>query len=308
MNLDPLTPNPSPQRSEGNLKLEDRWILSRLATVTQQVTKHLEGYEIASAARILYDFTWSEFCDWYLEMAKSRLKDLAEKPLAQQMLSGVLDTILRLLHPMMPFVTEMIWQSLNQVVPQRGIHRGLTPPALGADSIMIADWPTALENYRDQQREQQIARMQDLIKAIRNTRNEYRVDEKATVTVSVKCTEAIAKDLETLKPFIHSLGKVGELHLGPAVERPQQAGVTTHADFTAYVHLAGLIDVAAEIKRLEKQLAEKDKGLVGIRSKLSNAGFLAKAPADVVAELRESEKTTEQQLVTLRETLGLLKQ
>ena len=305
----PLTPNPSPQEGEGNqnLKLEDRWILSRLATVTDQVTRHLELYEMAAASRILYEFTWSEFCDWYLEMAKSRLKDPAEKPLAQQMLAGVLDTILRLLHPMMPFVTEMIWQSLNSIYPQRALPAGEGEIPSCPESIMIAEWPSKLHMWRDVGREAQIARMQDLIKAIRNTRNEYRVDEKATVTVSVKCTEAVARELESLKPFIHSLAKVGELHLGPNVERPTQAGVTTHADFTAYVHLAGLIDVPAEIKRMEKQLADKEKNLVGVRTKLSNAGFLAKAPAEVVTELRESEKATEQQLVVLRETLEMLK-
>ncbi|MFO0816135.1 MAG: valine--tRNA ligase [Gemmatales bacterium] len=307
MNLSPLTPNPSPPGGEG--KLEDRWILSRLATVTEQVTQHLEAYEIAAAARLLYDFTWTEFCDWYVEMAKSRLKIDEEKSLAQQMLVGVLDTILRLLHPMMPFVTEMIWQALNGVAPARDLGglKGLTPPARSTDSIMIAAWPTGLEGYRDAARETQIARMQDLIKAIRNTRNEYRIDEKATVTVSVQCTEAVARELEPLQTFIRSLGKVGDLHLGPNIERPQQAGVITHADFTAYAHLAGLIDVPVEIKRLEKQLAEKEKGLANLRTKLSNAGFLAKAPPEVVTELRDSEKATEQQLVVIRETLGMLK-
>ncbi|HQR09025.1 MAG TPA: hypothetical protein PLN21_19540, partial [Gemmatales bacterium] len=101
--------------------------------------------------------------------------------------------------------------------------------------------------------------------------------------------------------------KVGELHLGSNIERPAQAGVITHADFTAYIHLAGLIDVPAEIKRMEKQLADKEKNLVSVRTKLSNAGFLAKAPAEVITELRESEKATEQQLVVLRETLAMLK-
>ncbi|MBL8823478.1 MAG: valine--tRNA ligase [Planctomycetia bacterium] len=308
MNLSqPLSPNPSPQEDEGNqsLKLEDRWILSRLATVTQQVTQHLDSYEIAAAARLLYDFTWTEFCDWYLEMAKARLKIDGEKALAQQMLVGILDNILRLLHPMMPFVTEMIWQALNEVAPQRGLMP--SAQATATDSIMIADWPTGLDSYQDKQRESQIARMQDLIKSIRNTRNEYRVDEKATVTVSVKCSDAVAKELEPLKPFIQSLGKVGELQLGSATERPQQAGVITHADFTAYVHLAGLIDVAAEIKRLEKQLAEKEKNLANYRNKLNNAGFLAKAPTEVVTELRESEEATEQQIAVLKETLDMLK-
>jgi valyl-tRNA synthetase len=304
MNLEGLATSQSQE-----LKLEDRWILSRLATVTEQVTQHLEAYEIAAAARLLYDFTWTEFCDWYLEMAKARLKIDNEKALAQQMLVGVLDNILRLLHPMMPFVTEMIWQALNEVAPSRDLGglKGLTPPARSTDSIMIADWPTGLEGYRDATRESQIARMQDLIKAIRNTRNEYRVDEKATVAVSIKCSEAIAGELEPLRPFILSLAKVGELQLGPNVERPQQAGVIPHGDFTAYVHLAGLIDVPAEIKRLEKQLAEKEKGLAGTRTKLANPGFLAKAPAEVVAELRASELATEQQLGVIRETLGMLR-
>jgi valyl-tRNA synthetase len=120
-----------------DLKKEDEWILSRLSTVSEQVTNHLEGYELASAARLLYDFTWSEFCDWYIEMAKSRLKEPAERILAQQILAGVLDVILRLLHPIMPFITEMIWQALNQAAPVRG----LPIPVKSSESIMVAKWP-----------------------------------------------------------------------------------------------------------------------------------------------------------------------
>ncbi|HMP16545.1 MAG TPA: class I tRNA ligase family protein, partial [Gemmatales bacterium] len=246
---------------------------------------------------------------WYVEMAKARLKIESEKQLAQQMLVDVLDTILRLLHPMMPFVTEMLWQALNEAVPARGFPReqGMSLPGTACDSIMIAPWPKGLEQYQDAQREKQIARLQELIKAIRNTRNEYRIDEKATVTVSIQCSDAVAGELEPLQPFIQSLGKVGTLHLGSAMERPSQAGVIAHGDFTAYVHLAGLIDVAAETKRLEKQLAEKEKGLAGIRTKLSNTGFLAKAPAEVIEELRSSELSTVKQLEVLRETLAMLK-
>jgi valyl-tRNA synthetase len=285
------------------LKLEDRWILSRLASVSDQVTKHLDAYELANAARLLYDFTWSEFCDWYVEMAKSRLKDPAERPLAQRMLAGVLDVILRLLHPIMPFVTETVWQALNQAAPQRGL--------LGAEaastSVMIAPWPRTIVEFRDPGRELHVARMQELIKLIRNARNEYRVDERTTVTVSVKCSPQVASELQPLSPFVQSLGKVDTLHLGPDVQRPAQAAAGVHPDFTAYVHLAGLIDVAAEVKRLEKQLGEKEKQLTNLKAKLANQGFLAKAPAEVVGELRESEKATEQQLEVLRENLTTLK-
>jgi valyl-tRNA synthetase len=156
--------------------------------------------------------------------------------------------------------------------------------------------------------ESQTARMQELIKMIRNARNEYRVDEKVPVAVSVKCSEQVAGELRSLTPFIQALAKVGELHLGPNVARPAQAAASVHPDFTTYVHLTGLIDVVAETKRLEKQLAEKEKQLKNIQAKLANPGFLAKAPAEVVGELRESEKATEQQLVVLRENLGMLQE
>jgi valyl-tRNA synthetase len=197
----------------------------------------------------------------------------------------------------------MIWQPLNEVAPKRGLLGAEAP----TESIMIAPWPRSYVEFRDPGRELQVARMQELIKMIRNARNEYRVDEKTPVTVSVKCSEAVAKELQPLTPFIQALAKVGTLHLGPNVERPAQAASTVHPDFTAYVHLAGLIDVAAEAKRLEKQLAEKEKQFKNIHAKLSNKGFLDNAPAEVVGELRESEKATEQQLAVLRENLTMLK-
>src|SRR5262249_13392370 len=127
------------------LPLEDRWILSRLATVTADVTGHLEDYGFSEVARTLYDFTWSEFCDWYLGMSKGRLRDEAARPLAQRVLAGVLDTILRLIHPVMPFVTESIWQALNEAA----FERGLPTPEPSAESVCIAPWPSFPEPWRD---------------------------------------------------------------------------------------------------------------------------------------------------------------
>src|SRR5439155_25050004 len=118
------------------LPVEDRWILSRLQFTASLVTAQLEQYQFSSVARTVYDFFWSEYCDWYVEMSKGRLKHEASRPLAQRMLAGTLDAILRLIHPVMPFVTESIWQALNDAA----FERGLPAPEPSADSVMIAAW------------------------------------------------------------------------------------------------------------------------------------------------------------------------
>src|SRR5581483_6928147 len=120
-----------------DLPIEDRWILSRLATTAAAVTEQLEGYHFGDAARTVYEFTWSEFCDWYVEMSKGRLRDEQGRPLAQRVLVGVLDAILRLIHPIMPFVTESIWQALADTA----FERGLPSPEPATESVMIAPWP-----------------------------------------------------------------------------------------------------------------------------------------------------------------------
>src|SRR5262249_41313825 len=118
------------------LPIEDRWILSRLATTTEAITQHLEAYRFAEVARTIYEFTWSEFCDWYVEMSKGRLRDQAARPTVQRVLAGVLDSILRLVHPVMPFVAESVWQHLNEAA----FERGLPAPEPAAPSVVIAPW------------------------------------------------------------------------------------------------------------------------------------------------------------------------
>ena len=152
MNLDGYAPAPADMAT---LPVEDRWILSRLATTTETITEHLEGFRFSDAARTIYDFTWSEFCDWYLEMSKGRLKDDASRPLAQRMLVGVLDAILRLIHPVMPFVSESIWQALNEAA----FERGLPAPEPSAESVMIAPWPEFPESWHNADVEARIGRM-----------------------------------------------------------------------------------------------------------------------------------------------------
>jgi valyl-tRNA synthetase len=282
-----------------SLPLEDRWILSRLATTTAAITDFLEGYHFSDVARTLYEFIWSEFCDWYVEMSKGRLRDEASRPLAQRVLVGVLDTILRLAHPVMPFVTESLWQALNEAA----FERGVPAPEPSAESAMIAPWPSLPEAWRDASMEQRIGRMQDLIRAVREIRNRYMIDPKTSLHVSVRCAAAVAGDLEQLRPFIALLGGVGQLAAGPTLARPPQSASYIHAEFEAYVPLAGLIDVAAEVKRLEKQIAEKRKHLHGSEAKLQNPNFKDKAPAEVVQQQRDAVAELHNQIKVMEDTL-----
>jgi valyl-tRNA synthetase len=282
-----------------DLPLEDRWILSRLATTTATVTQHLENYRFSEAARTIYDFTWSEFCDWYVEMSKRRLQDPVARPLVQRVLVGLLDGILRLVQPIMPFVAESIWQALNETA----FERGLPSPEPAAESVVIAPWPSLPEAWHDAAMEARIGRMQELIRAVREVRNRYTVDLKTNLDVFVRCSESIADDFRTLTPFIAALAGVGRLECGPDIEKPRQAASQVTPEFEIYTSLQGLIDVAAETARLQKQLAEKLKHLQAARAKLGNAGFVERAPAEVVQQQRDLVADLQSQIAAMEENL-----
>jgi valyl-tRNA synthetase len=286
------------------LPIEDRWILSRLATTTAAVTEQLENYRFADAARTIYDFTWSEFCDWYVEMSKGRLRDEAGRALAQRVLVGVLDAILKLVQPIMPFVAESIWQALAEAA----FERGLPSPDPAAESVVIAPWPSFPAQWKDAAMEARFARMQELVRGVREVRNRYQVDAKTPLDVMVRCGDAVTADFQALKPFITLLAGVGRLECGPNTAKPKQSATQVHPDFEAYVSLVGLIDVAAEIKRLEKQLAEKSKHLQGSKAKLENANFVGKAPADVVQAQQDLVKDLQSQIKVIEDNLKELRE
>jgi valyl-tRNA synthetase len=286
------------------LPIEDRWILSRLATTTAAVTRQLEEYRFSEVARTIYDFTWSEFCDWYVEMSKGRLRDETSRPLVQRVLVGVLDCILRLVHPIMPFVAESIWQALNEAA----FERGLPAAEPAAESVVIAAWPCLPEGWQDAAMETRIGRMQELIRAVRDVRNRYTMDQKTNLDVFVRCSEAIAEDFRTLTPFIAVLAGVGRLECGPQTAKPRQAATHVTPEFEVYVSLAGLIDAAAERARLQKQQAEKLKHLQAGRAKLGNANFVARAPADVVQQQRDLVTDLQAQIKVIEENLRDLSQ
>ncbi|MBX9681411.1 MAG: class I tRNA ligase family protein [Gemmataceae bacterium] len=280
------------------MPIEDRWILSRLATTTATITRELEAFRFAEAARLLYEFVWTEFCDWYVEMAKGRLKSDG-KPIVQRMLVGLLDAIVRLAQPMMPFLSESIWQALNEVA----FERGLPAPEPSAESVTIAAWPSFPAEWQDASMETRFARMQELTRAIREVRNRYNVEPKTNLDVFVRAPQTTADDFATLSPFIRQLAGVGEFETGPNVAKPQQSASFVSPDFEAYVSLKGLIDVAVEIKRLEKQLAEKRKHLQTTQAKLDNPAFSEKAPKELVAQQREVLADTQKQIASIEATI-----
>jgi valyl-tRNA synthetase len=292
MNLEGYTPA---NVDAAALPVEDQWILSRLATVTKQVTGQLEAFKFSDVARTIYDFTWSEFCDWYVEMSKGRLKDEASRPTAQRVLVGVLDGIIRLVQPVMPFLAESVWQALGETAPVRG----LPVPTPAAESVVIAPWPTWPDAWVDATTEGRMSRMQELVRFVREVRNRYQVEPKTALNVSVRCSPALAKELAALEPFIKQLAGVAKLEIGVDAAKPAQKASHVHPEFEAFVSLVGLIDPAQETARLEKQIAEKRKFLQATQGKLANEGFVARAPAEVVQQQRELIAELESQITAL---------
>lgn len=301
LNLEGYTPGPV---VVADLPVEDRWILSRLTATARAVTEQLDAFRFSEAARLVYEFTWSEFCDWYVEMSKGRLRDEAGRVIAQRVLIGVLDGVLRLVQPIMPFVAESIWQAIGEAAPVRGLPQ----PAAAEESVCIARWPSYPAAVEDKAIEARIGRMQNLIRAVREVRNRYMVDNKTPLTVQVRCAQPVADDFRALSTFVSMLAGVGSLECGPEITKPRQAATCVQDDFEAYVLLEGLIDAAAEVKRLEKQLAEKLKHLQSTRAKLGNAKFVDNAPPDVVQQQRDLVTELQNQVIVLEENLKELQE
>ncbi len=300
INLEGYTPAPV---TDAELAIEDRWILSRLATVTDEVTSCLNIYKFDAATRSLRDFVWNEFCDWYLEMIKPRLRDETQKPTAQRVLVTVLDTILRLLHPFTPFITEELWQRLKEIAPSRGLPN----PTAAADAIIIAPWPTELDGWRDPALEARFQRLQELIVAVRNVRGAYNISPSVTVPVSVKCSAEIAADLDLVRVQFELLAKSTLSAAGPEVTRPETISASfSLGDADGYLPLEGLVDLQAELSRQQKE-AEKVRGfIVGHEKKLTNQSFVDRAPLEVVAEVRETLAGLQKQLASIEEIIKQL--
>jgi len=262
--------------------LEDKWILSRLARLTERVTTGIDDFEFGDVSRELYNFFWNEYCDWYIELAKSRLNGSAEERAAvQHTLIFVLDKALRLLHPMMPYLTEEIWQKLP-------IHAATS----GADdrpALIVADWtsPEDFAALRDEDAERRIELLKAVVSATRSTRARYQLSPRTELAVSVKASEASDEALlNELKTQITQLAHISELTIDTNLAKPAQSAATVAEGLEIYVSLVGLVDFEAEKARLTKERDKVAKDLAKLEKKLSNEGFLAKAAAEIIEKDR----------------------
>ncbi|WP_339207853.1 valine--tRNA ligase [Paenibacillus sp. FSL K6-3182] len=256
-----------------NLGTADRWILHRLNETVRDVTRLIDSYEFGETGRLLYNFIWDDLCDWYIEFAKLSLysTDEAAKKATQSVLAYVLDRTQRLIHPFMPYISEEIWQHLPHV----------------GDTITLAEWPvydTALE-APDAVKEMEL--LMEMIRSVRNIRAEVNVPMSKKIEMLIKpASEAEAAIMSRNEEFIKRFCGTSSLETGLHISAPDKAMTAILTGVEIYLPLAGLIDIAQEIARLEKEHQHLNTEVERIEKKLSNEGFVAKAPAKVIDEER----------------------
>ncbi|MDK2917359.1 MAG: valyl-tRNA synthetase [Candidatus Petromonas sp.] len=257
-----------------NLVLADKWILSRLNTIIDEVTTNLEKFELGIAAQKLYDFIWSEYCDWYIELAKPRLygEDLDSKMTAQSVLLEVLENILKLLHPFMPFITEEIWKHLPNA----------------DESVMISKWPEHKEEMSMTEAEGQMALIMNAIKNIRNIRAEMNVAPSKKAKVIVVAEKDAYEIIEKNKGYLITLAGASEVILKKDKSNiPEDAASAVINGAELFMPLDDLVDFEKELERLEKEKDKLEKELDRVNKKLSNQGFINKAPEKLVEEEKQ---------------------
>ena len=263
------------------LTLEDKWVLSRFNDLAQAVTDNLEKFELGIAVSKLYDFIWDTYCDWYIELCKSRLQG-EDADGARRVLVYVMTGMLKLLHPFMPFITEEIWQSLP--------HEGQT--------LMCTEWPTYTDALHFPAEEREMERIMDAIRAIRNRRAEMNVPPSRKADLYIET--AFADTFAAGTPFLQRLASAAEVHVGESFAVDGTVNIVT-ADATVKIPLDELVDKAAELERLAREKANVQKQLDGVMGRLNNKAFTDKAPAAVVDGARA-------QAAQLQEKLALLEQ
>jgi valyl-tRNA synthetase len=275
------------------LNLTDQWILSRLQHVIAATTRLLERYDIGAAAALLYDFIWSEYCDWYIEFSKPRLnqEELLERKIAQAILARVLRQTMELLHPFMPFLTEEIWQNLA--------HQG--------DSVMLAAWPQAVETLRFTAAEQTMQLVLEVVKAIRNIRAEANVPpHKKVIAICQAAPEKLAV-LDACKSYITNLAGLDSLRLLAVEAVPPEKTVSAVAGgIGIFMPLEGLIDLAREVERLTKELTQLETEIGKTEVRLASPAFVSKAPPQVVEKEKAKVANFKEKAAKIRERLAQL--
>ncbi len=268
-----------PRRPQ-DLAEEDRWILSRLSKAIGAVHASLEAYNPSAAISAARDFFWSELCDWYLEIVKPRLKDPARAPLARQVLAFALDQVLRLLHPFVPFITEMLWERLGARAPAPGIDR----PVPVSELLIRAEWPRRMEAWEDEALERRFSFLQQAIRAIRDIRAKYVVRPGTKLRARIRAQGEAAETLERLRSTLEGLSGLERAEISAEARRSPDCATAVVGEVEIFV--PGIVDVEKERARLLKQRAELEKRIGSAKKRLANEDFLKKAAPEVVERER----------------------
>ena len=275
---------------EKEFKLEDRWILSKLQTASRQINEYMNKYELDSAAKVAYEFFRGNFCDWYVEIAKTRVygQEGSDKTVAQYVLKTVLDKGLRMLHPFMPFITEEIWQKLG----------------LDEETIMLSEFPTENKKYVDLAAEKEFDYLKEIVNAIRNIRGEANVSPAKKIEVIFKIVNDGEKEiLEHNAKILDKLANVEKYEFNKEI--PALVGFKLVETTEIYVPLADLIDKEKEITKLEKDIQKTQKELDRVLGKLSNEKFLSKAPKEVIDKENGIKEELENKIAKFKESIKL---
>ena len=290
---------PIPAPSSAELSLPDRWILSRLGATVKEVHTQLEHYRLDLAAKALYEFTWNEYCDWYLELTKPVLQGAdataAEQTVTRQTLIQVLEALLRCLHPVMPFITEEIWQ---RVAPMAGIS---------GPTVMLQSYPAADDFPHDPNAEIQLQWIMGFVLGVRQIRGEMDISPGRALSLLIQNPSTTDRQaLETQRRYLCKLARLEDIRILESADEAPPAATALLGGMKLLVPMAGLIDVAAERERLLRKRTQADADLGKLAAKLGNEKFVARAPAEVVAKERERQAELQHMQVQLDEQLARL--
>ena len=282
------------------ITLADRWILGRLAETVEAANAALAQYRFAEFANGLYDFFWRDLCDWYLEAVKPTARENAAQ---RRTLAACIDATLRLLHPVMPFITERLWESVNQAVPGDRSVQGLALPP--GELLVTAAWPEADPAIlRDTEAAEEFVLVQQLVSAIREVRAQHKVPPSATVTVSSKAPANMLNRMLRHRPIAQALARYEGGEIGPDVAAPKNAATAIVGEATLYVH--DVVDAEAETQRLTKKRDELVKKVANFEKRLANEKYVSSAPAKLVQETRDQHAAAARELEAVEAQLAEL--
>ncbi len=279
--------------------LPGRWILSRLSNTVDQVNAALNEYRFNDAASSIYQFLWHEFCDWYIEMAKIDLQDSKYEIGAYWCLLHTFESSLRLLHPFMPFVTEEIWQKIKDLKIKIMRHYSITSEEKMKESIMISDFPKSLP--KDYNAEKDMMYIIDAVNGIRTIRGELNIQPSLRLNISIKTLLTEAEDiLKQNIQYLIWLSRANEIEIGMNVKKPSHSATSIKSSLEIYIPLKGVLNIATELDRLNKDEEKIELSLSVLNKKLFNEDFIKKAPREIV----EKEKVKYEELINIKERIS----